>query len=429
MGGGNDQFLIDTKNSRIKIRLIGGKGEKVLAINNTNKRMDYYGNPDHTSFTRGSKNVNNHFATDSLNTRFVPVNLYNKTQPLITAGYNLDDGILFGAGFRHFHQGFRKIPYGNIQEVMLSRSFSTRALRLDYNGEWFQAIGSANLIVKATVKYPSNTQNFFGRGNETEKITVTDPGILFYRTRFNLFQLTTSLKWQNSKGTIFSAGPTIQYYSLEKSENEGRLININEKIGSYDSATIDRAKLHAGLALTYSRDRRNNKVFPSWGSYINVSLLALDGLNQHSRSFIQIAPEITIYKSLNARRTIIFSDRIGGGITVGESAFYQSLFLGGQGNLYGFSQYRFAGQHTLFNNVELRMKLADVGSYIAPGQLGLTTFFDVGRVWEKAESSTTWHYGYGGGLYFAPAQLIVLQLVAGHSAEGWYPYFHVNFRY
>jgi outer membrane translocation and assembly module TamA len=113
---------------------------------------------------------------------------------------------------------------------------------------------------------------------------------------------------------------------------------------------------------------------------------------------------------------------------VGKPAFYQSMFLGGQGNLLGYLQNRFAGKHMVFNNLQGRVKLANIASYILPGQLGISGFYDAGRVWAEAEKSDKWHQGVGGGLYFAPAGITVIQVLAGHSEEGWYPYLSLNLR-
>jgi len=103
--------------------------------------------------------------------------------------------------------------------------------------------------------------------------------------------------------------------------------------------------------------------------------------------------------------------------------------LGGQENLEGYRQYRFAGQYSFYNNLELRIKLSDFANYILPGQFGMTAFFDIGRVWEQHDNSDKWHNGVGGGFYFTPAQLVVLQIVAGYSREGWYPKFSMGFRF
>ncbi len=83
----------------------------------------------------------------------------------------------------------------------------------------------------------------------------------------------------------------------------------------------------------------------------------------------------------------------------------------------------------LYNNLEARLKIASLASYLVPGQLGLVAFYDVGRVWEENQESKKWHQGVGAGLYFSPAQLIMLQFVAGKSVEGWYPYFTMGFRF
>ncbi len=125
----------------------------------------------------------------------------------------------------------------------------------------------------------------------------------------------------------------------------------------------------------------------------------------------------------------MLADRVGAEAVIGNPPFYQSLFLGGQGNLLGYRQYRFAGDYLVYNNVELRIKLADLASYILPGQLGIVGLFDVGRVWQKNDHSQLWHNGAGGGIYFSPAQLMVIQAVVAHSTEGLYPYLRLGLRF
>ena len=77
----------------------------------------------------------------------------------------------------------------------------------------------------------------------------------------------------------------------------------------------------------------------------------------------------------------------------------------------------------LYNNIELRGKACKFCKpYILPGEFGLIGLFDIGRVWEKHNDiSATWHNGYGGGIYFAPAQMLVIRAVAVNSVEGLYP--------
>ncbi|PZP39899.1 MAG: hypothetical protein DI598_19625, partial [Pseudopedobacter saltans] len=155
----------------------------------------------------------------------------------------------------------------------------------------------------------------------------------------------------------------------------------------------------------------------------------MGGLNGYSKNFAQIEPQVSLYKSFNNKQSIILAERLGGGVTIGKSAFYQSLFLGSEGNLLGYRQYRFAGQHSLYNNLELRIALTDFGNYLFKGQLGILGFYDIGRVWNEDESSDKWHNGVGGGIYLAPAKLTVFRFTMGYTPEGWYPAFGMGMRF
>ncbi len=426
--GGNDSVLIDNPDSRIKLRIIGGKGSKSYNLVSSRRKVNLYDRLKTDKISGQGNRFRKHLSNDSSNTAFIPVNLYNITMPLITAGYNLDDGFIFGLGFKHTHQGFRKLPYASEHQLLASHSFSTRAYRIQYRGEWIDALGKADLVIRGLARAPDNTQNFFGRGNNTP-FDKSGDFKRFYRARFAIYQAEAGVRWKGDKGSSISLGPVFQFYRYDIEENKDRFTANSSLIGSYDSSNIDKDKAHLGMFLQFVNDTRNNKLFASWGSLLTIRVQGFGKLNNQSRSFLQINPELSLYKSLNARRTIILAERIGGGISVGKTTFYQSQFIGGQENLLGYRQYRFAGQHMLYNNLELRLKLADFASYILPGQMGFTGFFDVGRVWVNNEDSDRWHSGVGGGLYFAPAKLAVIQIVAGYSGEGWYPYFTMGFRF
>ncbi len=427
-GKGNDSVLINNKTTRIKLRIVGGKGNKYFDILSSERKVRVYEKKSNTVIDGKSNTIIRHFSNDSLNTVFVPTNLYNVVIPLVNFGYNLDDGLLLGGGFKYIHQGFRKVPYGSLQQLSGLYSFSTGAFLIKYKGEWIRKFGKADLLILGNAFVPNNTQNYFGSGNETP-IDKTGDYRKYYRARFNLYELQPALRWKNKKGVSFSAGPTIQYYSYDPNLNTDRFISTRNFIHTYDSTSIEKTKMNGGLALNFISDKRSNVLLPVWGTYIDIKTIGYIGLNSASGSFSQTSAEIDLYKSLNARSTIVLAERIGGAFTIGQPAFYQTVFLGGRENLMGFHQNRFSGLHMVYNNLELRLKLADFASYIVPGQLGLIGFYDVGRVWDVNDHSSTWHNGFGGGLYFAPARIIVLRLEAGYSDEGWYPYVAMGFRF
>lgn len=430
IGNGNDSVVVNNKNSNIRLRIVGGHDAKTYQIDAADRKVLLYDRFNGSRFTGDTSRLRKHLSNDSLNTAFTPVNLYNTWMPLALIGLNRDDGFILGAGFRHIKQeGFRRYPYASMQQVLAGHSFSTQAFYIKYRGEWIGIGKRPDIVLNVNAKAPNNTINFYGRGNETE-FNKTGNFVRYYRTRFSLYEVNPQLRWRSAGNkTSLSIGPSAQFYSFDTDDNKGRFIENKGLIGSYDSVTIEKNKLHAGVALDYIFDNRNNRIIPQWGSYVRVKMAGYGGIGQYAKSYGQISPEIALYKNLNAKATIILAERFGGTVTVGKTAFYQSAVLGGQENLLGYRQYRFAGQHSFYNNLELRIKLADVASYILPGQLGITGFWDVGRVWEQNDNSNKWHHGAGGGIYFAPVSMVAFSFVVGNSTEGLYPYFVMGFRF
>ncbi|SKA16656.1 BamA/TamA family outer membrane protein [Sediminibacterium ginsengisoli] len=426
-GKGNDSIVLSNHHSEIKLRLIGGEGDKRYHIEAARQKVLLYERTDNAIYTGDTNRLRRHLANDSLNTAFVPTDLYHKTMPLLNVGYNYDDGIMFGLMIRHLHKGFRKLPYASMHQFSFLHSFLTTAFSFKYRAEWLNVLGKGDLLLNANVLAPDNTQNFFGRGNETV-YNKTGDFKNHYRTRFELFQLRSAVRWKNGHAS-FQIGPAFEVYAFNADKNEGRFIYNSAELHSYDSATIDKTKLFGGVHAAYILDNRNNKLLPEWGSYVNIQLQSGIGMNGYSRSYVQLLPEVAFYKSIGNGRQLVIANRLGGGITIGESTFYQSAFLGGHENLLGYRQYRFAGQHMLYNNLEARIRLANINGYILPGQIGLVGFYDIGKVWERNHNSSTWHQGTGGGIYFAPALMTVVKFVVGKSSEGWYPYLTLGMRF
>ena len=424
---GNDSVILNNQSTAIKLRIIGGHGFKAYHVENAYQKVKLYDKTDSAFFTGNDKRLIKKLGNDTANLSYRQTDLYHRSMYLPNAGFNNDDGFLLGLSVKFINPGFRRFPYGNTQQFFFLHSFSTKAFKFDYKGEWIHTIGKADVTLHASAFAPHNTQNFFGLGNETTFDKAID-GIRYYRTRFSLFQLDPALRWRSEKSSI-SVGPSLQYYALEAEDNTGRFINNSTGLHSSDSLTITQAKFYAGAVVNFINNTRNSEIIPTKGRLINVRLQGYTGLNNYANTFGQLTGSAAFYQRLDSRANFVIAERFGGGITVGKHAFYQSAFIGGEGTLLGYRQFRFAGDHSFYNNLEMRVKLADFASYVLPGQFGVLGFHDIGRVWKKGEDSQKWHNGVGGGFYFAPASMAVLRVVAGHSDEGWYPYIALNFRY
>jgi hypothetical protein len=433
-GNGSDSVVIDNRHSEINLRFSGKEGIKRFNLISSGNKVAVYAPEQSTRFYGDTSRFKKHISNDSLNTAIIPGNLFNVFTPLLNIGYNPDDGVLLGLvgtfyrGLDYTTAAFSTKKYTSFQQFGFSHAFATKAFEAKYNAEWLRIIGRMDLRIQASVFAPNSTQNFFGTGNETP-INKTGDYKSYYRSRFSLYNLSTSLRWRDKEKSSFNIGPSLEYYTYDSSDNAGRFISTKGAVQTYDSLTLSESKLHAGIILDYLMDDKDNKLLPSHGGFIHIRLQGYAGLNTYAKSYAQLFADGGFYKNVDANNVLVIADRLGGSATAGNAAFYQSMFIGGQGNLLGYRKNRFAGQYMAYNNFEARLKLASFNNYILPGQLGLIGLYDIGRVWQKEDHSNEWHDGVGGGFYFAPAQLALFECVVSYSSEGWYPTLTLGFRF
>lgn len=425
---GSDSLTIKNKKSKILIRIISGENQKHFYVENAARRIRLYAKPEGIIFSgEDVVKLKAHLSKDTSNIAYLPKDMYKRHFIYPNFGLNNDDGLSIGLGIKLTNPGFRKSPYGNSQSFSGLYAAGTSAFKFNYTGEWLNVFAKTDIVIHAQALAPTNVQNFFGFGNQTY-FKEGENNLSYYRARFNLYELNPSLRWRIKK-SAFSAGLLFQSYSYRSKDNTGRFISVSNQLHSPDSATISQNKLFTGATVRYLLNTRNSESIPTKGLMLDLKLVGYKGLNQYSSSFGQITSSISFYQKIDSAARVVFADRIGGGFTIGKSAFYQAQFIGGQGNLLGYRLFRFAGEHSVYNNFETRIKLTDFINYVVPGQIGVLGLYDLGRVWKRGEQSDVWHHGFGAGLYFAPASFSVFRLVAGYSREGWYPYFAMGFRY
>ncbi len=421
--GGDDKFVFKGKGNKIKVRVIGGRGEDLYendAEAPEDKTVVYDLSTEKNTFT-GNDNVKKELSDDPAVNGFDRRSYkYNLNIPFLSANYNVDDGIYLGASLRLIRHGFRKTPYKTMHQFVLSHSLSTNAFNIKYNADFMQALGKADLLIRSELKAPNNVQNFFGYGN-TSMYDKGKPGkIKYYRTRFTLADAALLLRKNAGRDVSVSVGPAVQVFSMDRDDNFNRFITQTTTNG-LDSTTLYKTKTYFGGQLSLSIDNRNNKVLPTRGVNWQTTLKSLKGISGPSKDITQLNSEFALYMSFAGNPNFVLAERVGAGINFGSFEFYQAQYLSGTDNLRGYRKYRFAGKSVLYNNLELRIKLADFRTYLFPGSIGLLGFYDAGTVWEKGDPSAAWHHGYGGGLWIAPMKKIVITASYAASNEGALP--------
>ncbi|MDH5316707.1 MAG: hypothetical protein OEW44_09510, partial [Gemmatimonadota bacterium] len=111
--------------------------------------------------------------------------------------------------------------------------------------------------------------------------------------------------------------------------------------------------------------------------------------------------------------------RVGGTTTAGSVPYYQAAFVGGGRTVRGLPQGRYEGDHALYGNLDLRLRVTQV-QFVLPWDFGVLGLADVGRVWVTGERSSVWHPSFGGGLWAAllDRSLATSLTVAGGAGQG-----------
>jgi hypothetical protein len=438
--GADDQFILTGESTNIKIRIIGGDGNDVVHASNS-KQAEVYDVKNGISIsdeTAVKNKTSNYISVNEYNWRDYR---YNRTAPLVYLNYNVDDGVFLGTGVAAIRHGFRKQPFKSKHILLGSYAINTSSFNFQYDGTFTDIVGKWDLKVDADIKAPNYVNNFFGWGNESvfDKNINAQPDIDaerpidFYRVRFHEIKLQTQLMQKVGQWGFFRAGPVFQRIEVEE-PNEDRF--IGDYATSVDNL-LEQGKKYGGLTTTWGIDKRNHPFLTTRGVYLEQTSAVMRGFNLPD--FTAHHVKLSFYQSFRFPAIVTFATRVGGGINTGHYEFFNAQILDGKTELRGFRKTRFYGDKKLYFNNEMRIKLGSIQSYLFPAHIGILGFYDVGRIWYKDESgidptsatgtSSVWHKGFGGGLWFTPFNLATVSTEVGHSVEGTLVYVRLGFMF
>jgi len=412
---GNDFFSEDEHVSGIRFRYIGGRGVDTFDIRG--KAPSYvYDITYEDNQMLNNRHVHKRFSTNpSVNEYSLPDYQYDVTRfPWINLGYNPDDGVLAGLGYYRRTYGFRKEPFETEHRLSTLFSFSQKAYQIKYQGTFVGVRPDYSIKLNASLSNPA-LSNFFGLGNETERL----PGLSmkFYRARYNFTEGSALVQRHWFGKATFGIGPLYQYYWYTNEPNEGKVLDYAGDFG-LDPARVHEAKFHAGGKVQLLVNNLNNELFPTRGINWQTDFIAMGGLSKNSSPLTRFQSDMSIYASLSDPAKLIAVLRFGGGKIFSKNfEYYQALGIGANNYLRGFRKNRFAGDGLMYGSVELRAKLTEFRNKIMPGSFGLIGFDDVGRVWLRGEDSKKWHNAWGGGVYYIPYNLFIVSFTAARSTE------------
>lgn len=447
--GGHDKFEVSgSARKSILVRIIGGEGMDSLIdrshVNGLNNKTLYYDLKNENRIIQEDEVGNRSELDPAVNAYDRRAFKYDKLSPFIIGNFNPDDGFLIGAGLLYQTEGFRDTPFKQRHIALFSMAPRTTSYNFLYRGDFTDVIGKWGVEINADLKVPNYVNNFFGLGNESVFDQEIDekPGydvdhvIDYYRFRFEELKLETYFTRRIGDWGSFKAGPAIQRIEVED-PGDGKDRYIKDYAATLPYNLFNEHNTYTGVGWKFTIDKRNHPQFTTRGVVFNISGRNMAGVDKRANNFSSYESWVSLYQTFRIPARVVFAARVGGGLNTGTYEFYQAQILGGRTELRGFRKTRFYGDRKFYTNLEVRMKLFSIRTYLFPASLGILGFHDLGRVWYKGENgldptasdgkSTVWHKGWGGGIWFTPFNLAVLSVEAAHSREGTLGYIRLGF--
>ncbi len=405
---GKDEFIISGQvNKGIKLRVIGGLDHDLIKdeskVKSGSKKTLVYDYPTDNTFELGKESKDKTSSRPYINiyNRRDPQYEYDFTIPFPVLGFNIDDGVKLGMKLQRTNYAFKKDPYGSIHSIEGSISTSTAGVDFKYEGNFVKAIGNLDFILAGEFHSFRHVNNFFGLGNNTSR-TTNDRSFNRIRKAFGKFNPKLGLSFAAQNG-LLSIGPLLEYTRIQKSPMRF-ISDINLDLPSYTFED----QIFAGMEAAFKYENVDDKSHPKSGVKINALWNYKHQLKESLGSQF-LSSDLTLYFSLTPNKNIVLATKVGMESAFGDFQFFQGARLGGQSNLRGVRVDRFTGQSAFFHNTDLRVKLFSVSNNLLPFSLGVHGGFDYGRVTtSSADINDDFHYAYGGGIWIAPLDFLLL---------------------
>ncbi|NNF59254.1 MAG: BamA/TamA family outer membrane protein [Rhodothermaceae bacterium] len=421
LGAGDFFFIEGDNDGAIRVRVIGGAGEDTFTNNTAGGALIFYDTENGNTITeRGRASLSLNDAPR--NNRYDPLDFKHPRGAFYPVlGYNSTDGAVLGLGRSAMRPGFRRHPWASTHYLEGAVATSTGGLRGSYRGHFFDVLGPDwDVTLDAAASTPRYVRNFYGFGNETADLGMTNS---FFNV--DITEATGALALVRSIEDLIVGefGVGASYYKVEN--DPARFIGMT----MLPASAFD-AQAFADLQAVLTFQSLDVPANPRQGFRFTAEGGLHAGLSDAAPTFGRVGGDLAFYISPSLSPQFTLAARAGAGHLIGDTfPFYAAETLGGQSTMRGLVRQRYSGRTAFYQNVEVRTKLFNAFGYFVPTDVGLLAFVDNGRVWADNESSSVWHQGYGGGLWFSALDLFVFTGTVASGDDGVLVNIGLNFLY
>ena len=415
--GGDDRLVVrGSDGSGPRLRVIGGGGDDELTDSARAGSTHFYDRGNNRFTTGPGTSVDRRPYDDpprDTSTLGLPRDWGSRWVPLTWVGYTPDIGLFAGGGAAGTVYGFRQLPYSSHVVVRAGYATAAATYRAELTGE-FRGIVPPVIVTLRLRASGIDVLRFYGFGNETPTTGATD----FYKVKQQQYLVAPALRFALSRSADFSVGPVYKFAHTKL--EPGTFIDAARPYGVADYGQI-------GGTADFRADTRDVPRAASRGIEFHfggsVYPKALDVGAAFGEGHAEAATYLTARMPLQPTLAV----RVAGKKVWGTYPLHEAAYVGGATTVRGFVEHRFAGDASVYGNVELRFSVAKF-FFLVPTEVGLFGLGDAGRVFLSGETSDRWHAGAGGGLWLAFLNRAnTVSVAAAHSVEGTRVYVRAGF--
>ena len=307
-------------------------------------------------------------------------------------------GLVPGALALLTHYGFEKTPFSSEMKFSAAFSTGTQRPRIEYSADLRTRLPLRGLFYIAYSGMDGGS--FYGFGNET---TQVNPNTAFYNLRQEKLVA-------NALAEMPLIGPLRGRAGIFLEAVHTRSENVIAALQPYGAGWMTVPGAIAGLAL----QTRSGVLTAQRGFKLLADARYSPPWAGNDHPFAKLHGEASAALGAHVLTDVLLDLRVSGEKNFGQYPFFDAAYIGGAAFrsgldieapfggalLRGYDLNRFAGDASLVGNAELRVGLGKATVFL-PLRYGVAGLGDVGRVFVDGQSSSRWHFGVGGGLWFA----------------------------
>jgi len=326
-------------------------------------------------------------------------------RPMPWFGVTSGVGVLLGAGVVRTDWGGAARPFRSRMRLRAGYGTEAKDGAVEFSSVFYYATTplSTTLDVAATGLV---LVRFYGYGNET---AAPEPSS-YYRSTQNQYIAAAGAALPLWRHAVVSAGLSVK--RAETPFNPGQYISVAQP---YGTPLFGQAGLTGGL----SWDSRDVIGAPHRGVHITLGGAWYPIIKNGSGAFGSIGGAVSTYWTPRRESRLTVAMRVAGKATFGPYPVHEAAYLGGATTVRGLPEARYAGDESVYGNLDLRIRLVRAVA-VARWDFGVLALGDVGRVLLEGQTSHVWHPSFGGGLWMGllDRSLVFNVNIASGAGEG-----------